>query len=156
MVDHDGLLGCDQRRRAQPLTCEGRVGGRREVRVCPERALEAEVEHLRAECGKHHPLPRNRARRRCDAVEEATGLGQGLLVLLRGLGMSNPDPQQQPPREVRVDRGKLIGELGWVIRPDVHDPTRDHDPLARLEHQPQLWQPRRAADPQRAVAQLLG
>ena len=67
-----------------------------------------------------------------------------------------PMPTSRRSREVARELRVLGGELCRLVGPDVDDAGRDDERLGRLEQRSHARQPRRAAEPERAVAELLG
>ena len=118
----DGDLGRDERVRAEALAREARVLGRREVRVGAERALAGQVEHLRAERGRHALVARHgrsaprRARRRTRASSSAAACSRssppgGRCRCRAGSGPGNS----------RVSSACSRRHVGRVVLPDVED-----------------------------------
>ena len=152
-LDHHGQLGRDERVGPDPLAREARVLGRREVGVGAERALGGEVEHLRPERGGDHLLARHAAG--VEAVEEPAHGGQRAGVVARRLRVPDADAEQEAPRVRAAQLQVLPGDVGRVVLPDVEDARGDRDLLGRLEVRAGVVERRRAAEPERAVAERL-
>src|SRR3954453_18194050 len=69
--------------------------------------------------------------------------------------MADPDPDEQPLGEIGRELRVLGCELPGLVGPDVDDPGRDEDPFGRLEQRAYAREPRRAAQPEGPVPELL-
>src|SRR5436305_8218918 len=69
--------------------------------------------------------------------------------------MTDADPEQDPFGEASLELGEITRHSNRVACPDVEDPSRDHEPLGRLEQRPERRQLRRPTQPERAEAKIL-
>src|ERR1019366_2124096 len=92
---------------------------------------------------------------RVEAVQELAHRGQRLGVHAGGLGVADPQPDQQPAGELAHELRVFGGELRRLVLPDVDDARGDGQTLGRLEQRAHRGEAGGAAEPEDRVAELL-
>jgi hypothetical protein len=123
--------------------------------VRTERALSAQLEHLRPQGGEAAPLAWERRRGGVEPIQKCPHRRQRLGVQAGGLGVADPDAHQHAVRELTAQLLELARHPLRLAAPHVEDARGDDDPLGRLEQRPQSGDLGRAAQPESAEAQLL-
>ena len=153
-----------RRRRARaPAACPGPSRSRAD-RVCSTGTKYVCAPALRSRASSSI-LGRSAARQRSSAgggagdgvepVEERAHRRQRAPVVARRLRVADADAEHEAPGELRAQRGVLRRRLGRVVGPDVEDPRRGGQRRRGLQDRADVGHVRRAADPPRAVAELL-
>ena len=127
----DPLLGSQQLARTENLPGQPGVLGRNQVRMRACRPLRRQPQHPRAERREDPPLDRNIL-----GVEHVEVVHQRLVwrvIRGDGLGMTDPDAEQEAPGMGRLDAVVGPGDLGRVGRPDVDDAGRDLKGAGRVQ-----------------------
>ncbi len=138
-VEHDHLLGGQERSFTERGTRDLGVLGWHEVRMRPGGALRGEPQHLGPECGEHHLVVGNRWRGCVQLHEVVDHLAERSLIRLSapldGRGVADAEAEQEASRVGRRQLRMTRRDFAGFVHPHVQDAGGD-DGTARRAEQP--------------------